>query len=33
VPGDAAVVTAIERWRASKVEFEKAFYASRIPVK
>ena len=33
VPGDAALVTAIERWRDAKPSFEKRFYATRIPVR
>ena len=31
-PGDAAMVTAIKRWRARQPELERAFYSSRIPV-
>jgi hypothetical protein len=31
-PGDAAMVTAIKRWRAQQTELERAFYSSRIPV-
>ncbi len=32
-PGDAAVLTALHRWTERKDTFERAFYASRIPVR
>ncbi|MFL5581522.1 MAG: hypothetical protein ACJ8AO_14225 [Gemmatimonadaceae bacterium] len=33
VPGDSAVLTALGRWRARQPELERAFYASKIPVR
>ena len=33
VPGDAAVLTALHRWRARQATVERAFYATRIPVR
>lgn len=33
VPGDSAVLTALTRWRARQPELERAFYASKIPVR
>lgn len=33
VPSDDALVTALERWRAAKDDFEERFYATRIPVR
>ena len=33
VPGDAAVLAALHRWRARQGELEPAFYASRLPVR
>ncbi len=33
VPGDAAVETALERWRTRKESFERQFYASKVPVR
>lgn len=32
-PGDAAVLTALQRWSDRKTSFEREFYASRIPVR
>ncbi len=32
-PGDAALVDALARWRAAKDDFERSFYATRIPVR
>jgi hypothetical protein len=33
VPGDSAVLAALQRWRAQQPEMERAFYASRLPVR
>lgn len=33
VPGDSAVATALTRWRDRRGELERAFYASRVPVR
>jgi hypothetical protein len=33
VPGDSAVSTALTRWRGRRGELERAFYASRVPVR
>jgi hypothetical protein len=33
VPGDSALMSAMQKWRARKVEFERAFYSTRIPVR
>lgn len=33
VPNDAAVATALAQWRSRKTAYERAFYATRIPVK
>lgn len=33
VPGDSAVATALARWRTRQDELERAFYASRVPVR
>lgn len=33
VPGDSAVLAALGRWRARQPELERAFYASKIPVR
>jgi hypothetical protein len=33
VPGDSAVASALEQWRARRVTMERDFYASRIPVR
>lgn len=32
-PGDAAILEALTRWQAQRDEFERAFYASRLPVR
>jgi hypothetical protein len=33
VPGPEAVATALVRWRARQTEFERQFYATRIPTR
>ena len=33
VPGDRAVLTALDRWQQRKSDFEAAFYSTRIPVR
>jgi hypothetical protein len=33
VPGDAALMTALTKWRERQESFERAFYASRLPVR
>jgi hypothetical protein len=33
IPGDSAVLAALERWSARRVEFERTFYSTRIPVR
>jgi hypothetical protein len=32
-PGDAAILEALTRWQAQRDEFERAFYATRLPVR
>jgi hypothetical protein len=33
VPGDSAVLDALQRWQAQRVEFERAFRTTRLPVR